>query len=77
MFEQNLNKKCDIIVNLSGASYGAIPSGYTGVIKEVLEDSIKVEIESASATTLRRTRDKNYTIYIKKDYIISIMPVND
>ena len=38
-------------------------------------DYIEIELEYAEAVLARKIKDKNYTIFIKKEYIISIMIV--
>ena len=80
MYEKCLNKKCDITVAFAGRNAmdsGAQPATYTGIVKANENDYIQLALEYVDATlTLnRKVKDKNYTIFIKKEYIISIMIV--
>lgn len=78
MFEKCLNKKCDITVAFAGCNAmdsGAQPAIYTGIIKSNESDYIEVVLEYADAIVNRKVKGQNYTIFIKKEYIISIMIV--
>ncbi|MBQ8522761.1 MAG: hypothetical protein IJ458_03765 [Clostridia bacterium] len=78
MFEKCLNRKCDITVAFAGwhgLDSGAQPATYTGVVKTNENDYIEVVLEYVDASLNRKIKDKGYTIFIKKEYIISIMVV--
>ena len=78
MFERCLNKKCDVTVAFAGDTFtesGAKPAMYTGIVKSNESDYIEIELEYAEAVLARKIKDKSYTIFIKKEYIISIMIV--
>ena len=77
MFEKCLNKKCDVTVAFGTyGSGGAAPATYFGTIVNVNDDYIEFNIEDAvRGMSLRKVKGQNYTIFIKKEYIISIMIV--
>lgn len=78
MFEKCLNKKCDIVVAFAGCNAmdsGAQPAIYTGIVNADENDYIEVILEYADAIVNRKVKNQNYTIFIKKEYIISIMIV--
>ena len=78
MFEKCLNKKCDVTVAFAGwhsIDAGSQPATYTGIIKANEDDYIELVLEYVDASLNRRIKDKGYTIFIKKEYIISIMIV--
>lgn len=78
MFQKCLNRKCDIVVAFSGCNAmdsGAQPAIYTGTVKSDENDYIEVVLEYVDAIVNRKVKNQNYTIFIKKEYIISIMIV--